>query len=660
MNIFTKKKGKPFYLFFFGSVIMTLLPIALASVFCVNTLRQVEKTSSENMISALRTQLRFHEVTSPSRQYVSASQSLREYSEQLKGLAAKPSLNSTEAAQVYTWLSEVYEPNSRYTYHMYFTGSNSLFSTDGEALSKAERASIEKALTQIDFDDISYSHNCFGPDTQESYITTYAAVLVPGVAFLAADSFSPVDRQKTFFSYDIVKQLENCQIANYDSFGNYHAFSDAFNLIELYDYYTVGQEESGYFSFTHEGENYLCLYVDKEFNHTKFVLFCKDAILNAHKSIMLLMNIGVLFLLLAFCMMAFLFAVHSYKPISSLVDRVDAHAQKITGGSRDDYAILENALNTLDTMSLKVQKQEEVLRNTCLYRLLRGMNTTRYQPYLQEWLFKHQASEMCVSLVRVDTADDELEEVACSFFKEKGYELLSLWEEDGLLLVFTLHGQTAPEIKESFDLFSKHWPGEPIEAFVSGVHTGIDQLWMCYDEAIRQHDEYEPCNSGNDKQSCISEEDNRGEAEEDLEHPAVTTAYIAQLRERLGEAMEEISAQNMGQSSAAKRFEQIQTYVMEHYRDPNLSAGAVAERFGISQSSLSQLFKTYLASGFLEYVHFLRVGNAIELLEKTDMTVSDIALQVGYTNTTTMTRAFKRYAHATPGTIRKIAQAAHD
>lgn len=103
----------------------------------------------------------------------------------------------------------------------------------------------------------------------------------------------------------------------------------------------------------------------------------------------------------------------------------------------------------------------------------------------------------------------------------------------------------------------------------------------------------------------------------------------------------------------AARFDEIRTFVDGHFTDPNLSSGAVAERFGLCPSSVTRLFKKYAGTGFLEYVHELRVGQAKKLLRSTGLSVAEVAERVGYTNPLTLTRAFKRYAGTTPGAFRR-------
>jgi AraC-like DNA-binding protein len=78
----------------------------------------------------------------------------------------------------------------------------------------------------------------------------------------------------------------------------------------------------------------------------------------------------------------------------------------------------------------------------------------------------------------------------------------------------------------------------------------------------------------------------------------------------------------------------------------------VADRFQISQSSITRIFRKYNQTGFLEFLHYLRVTEAIRLLRETTLTETEIAPLTGYNNVITMIRAFKTYAHTTPSAIR--------
>ena len=69
-------------------------------------------------------------------------------------------------------------------------------------------------------------------------------------------------------------------------------------------------------------------------------------------------------------------------------------------------------------------------------------------------------------------------------------------------------------------------------------------------------------------------------------------------------------------------------------------------------ATISREFKKNTESTFLEFLHKRRIAAAKTLIRTTDIPLKGIALQVGYDNVLTMTRAFKKYEGMTPGAFR--------
>ena len=100
--------------------------------------------------------------------------------------------------------------------------------------------------------------------------------------------------------------------------------------------------------------------------------------------------------------------------------------------------------------------------------------------------------------------------------------------------------------------------------------------------------------------------------------------------------------------------EQIVSFIHENYCMNDFSEGKVAERFLLNTSTLSRIIKNEANMGFLDYVNMLRINKAKTLIAHTDLSLNDISEIVGYTNSLTMTRAFKKLEGITPGSLRKI------
>ena len=94
--------------------------------------------------------------------------------------------------------------------------------------------------------------------------------------------------------------------------------------------------------------------------------------------------------------------------------------------------------------------------------------------------------------------------------------------------------------------------------------------------------------------------------------------------------------------------EQFLQVIRESYCDPNFSILTLADKFNISSSYMSLLFKQELHMNFSDYLATLRIDRAKELLHTTDMSVDEISGAVGYTNVNSFGRKFKQEVGLTP------------
>ena len=79
----------------------------------------------------------------------------------------------------------------------------------------------------------------------------------------------------------------------------------------------------------------------------------------------------------------------------------------------------------------------------------------------------------------------------------------------------------------------------------------------------------------------------------------------------------------------------------------------MSEQFFISQSYLSQNFKQLTGYSPKKYIMLCRIAAARSLLYKTDMPINDIAMYVGFNDTSNFIRYFKKETGETPFQFRK-------
>ena len=87
-----------------------------------------------------------------------------------------------------------------------------------------------------------------------------------------------------------------------------------------------------------------------------------------------------------------------------------------------------------------------------------------------------------------------------------------------------------------------------------------------------------------------------------------------------------------------------------------LSAREVAERFGISESSLKLYIKGVLGDSYLSYFRRKRMEKAAELLEDTDKSIAEIASLVGYENQGKFAKVFFEHYNVTPLEFRRLSK----
>lgn len=96
----------------------------------------------------------------------------------------------------------------------------------------------------------------------------------------------------------------------------------------------------------------------------------------------------------------------------------------------------------------------------------------------------------------------------------------------------------------------------------------------------------------------------------------------------------------------------VASYIVNAHKE-ELTAKAVAEHFQISVTELNSILLFHVERNFNDFLNFLRVNSACELLASNDMAITDIAIEVGYNTVKTFTRNFVHYKHMNPSNYRK-------
>ena len=101
-------------------------------------------------------------------------------------------------------------------------------------------------------------------------------------------------------------------------------------------------------------------------------------------------------------------------------------------------------------------------------------------------------------------------------------------------------------------------------------------------------------------------------------------------------------------------IESIRSFVMKNYTDVTLSE--VAEHVHLSPFYVSRLFRQKTGRTFYDFVLETRMAKAVELLLHTEYKIYEIGEQVGYKNTKSFLKIFKRHYKKGPNAYRKAAK----
>ena len=84
----------------------------------------------------------------------------------------------------------------------------------------------------------------------------------------------------------------------------------------------------------------------------------------------------------------------------------------------------------------------------------------------------------------------------------------------------------------------------------------------------------------------------------------------------------------------------------------NITLKDVADEVFLSQNYLSELFKKETGEGFYEFLSNYRIKRAKEMLITTNLKIYEVAESVGYNDSITFGRAFKKITGTTPNSFR--------
>lgn len=106
-------------------------------------------------------------------------------------------------------------------------------------------------------------------------------------------------------------------------------------------------------------------------------------------------------------------------------------------------------------------------------------------------------------------------------------------------------------------------------------------------------------------------------------------------------------------TTAPALIRSIKHYLAENLSDPSVNMDLLCAKFGFNRDYLRRVFKEYTGRTPLEYLNFLRMTHAKELLSSKVYRIKEIAMFCGFEDAYYFSRAFRKFIGVSPYEFRK-------
>lgn len=110
--------------------------------------------------------------------------------------------------------------------------------------------------------------------------------------------------------------------------------------------------------------------------------------------------------------------------------------------------------------------------------------------------------------------------------------------------------------------------------------------------------------------------------------------------------------ETMNSSHRIGRIKNVLEYIESHYQSA-ITLGDLAEVAGMNPRYFCRAFKEITMQSPMDYVSFYRIEQAVRLLQATELSVMEIAMECGFNDCSYFIRIFKKQRNMTPGQYRK-------
>ncbi|RCX18187.1 two-component system response regulator YesN [Fontibacillus phaseoli] len=216
---------------------------------------------------------------------------------------------------------------------------------------------------------------------------------------------------------------------------------------------------------------------------------------------------------------------------------------------------------------------------------------------------------------------------------------------------------TALTKPEDIELPSMEWDNDHyvellIEGRIEAVEPFIEQVLR---SASREHlTPRESCvNTGLQLMLAVKEREDNPDYSEVFAPIGRISTLPALVRHVTSVVRRSLEKQETGREDFSPHVAFLVEQVHRHYAE-ELSLKTLSQKAGLHPNYLGQLFQQEVGNSFSDYVNQYRIEKATQLLINTDRKTTEIALGVGYLDTSYFYRQFKKYAGVSPTELRHM------
>lgn len=129
--------------------------------------------------------------------------------------------------------------------------------------------------------------------------------------------------------------------------------------------------------------------------------------------------------------------------------------------------------------------------------------------------------------------------------------------------------------------------------------------------------------------------------------PAFLDEYVRELCQEMLAICDFV--ENLKQNDVDRIATDVERYILDNFADVNLNLNTIADRFNVSRQTLSKKFNAAYGKKVGDYILEVRVNESKKIMQRMNMNISDVASLVGYVDSNSFIRAFKKQCGITPG-----------